>query len=176
MRHFVVSVSRSIVGFSPVKDLVGMAEPTRWSRDALVGLKLISPAHPACSAVSGDLSLTDGTQAQDRIRFFLKDRLIRNFRDVGRAWLSEVGPCVVDVAHAEFLDDGSRLFFETLAHFPADRIEVNFLVGRIAAGGGLPVESSRDEREKDIEKLALLTSDELSASDIDFLTNGRSSS
>ncbi|MFE6835361.1 tetratricopeptide repeat protein [Streptomyces sp. NPDC057705] len=150
-----------------MKDLVSAVDVARWSRDALVGFKLISPAHPACSTVSGDLSLTDGAQAQDRIRFFLKDRLVRNFRDVGRAWLSEVGPCVVNIAHAEFLDDGSRLFFETLATFSSDQIEVNFSVGRDAAGSA--IKAPHDDREERIEKLVLRAEEGLSESEVDFL-------
>lgn len=141
-----VSAGRGVVGFSPVKALIDVTDRSRWRREALIGLKLISPDDPACSGIDGEASLTDAAQAQDRIRFFLKDRLTRNFRDVGRAWLSEVGPCVVEVTHAELLDEGSRLFLETLATLPGRDVEVRLQVG---AGGSaataLPPESPRED-------------------------------
>ncbi|WP_194278011.1 hypothetical protein [Streptomyces olivaceus] len=117
------------MSFSPVKALIDVTDRSRWRREALIGLKLISPDDPACSGIDSEASLTDAAQAQDRIRFFLKDRLIRNFRDVGRAWLSAVGPCVVEVTRAELLDEGSRLFLETLATLPGRDVEVRLQVG-----------------------------------------------
>lgn len=147
MRHFVVSAERGVVSFSPVKALIEVTDRSHWPREALIGLKLISPYDPACSSIGSEASLTDAAQAQDRIRFFLKDRLIRNFRDVGRAWLSAMGPCVVEVTHAELLDEGSRLFLETLATLPGRGVDVRLRVGAgDSAANARPPENSREER------------------------------
>ncbi|MET8376886.1 tetratricopeptide repeat protein [Streptomyces microflavus] len=129
MQDYVVSAGREVVGFFPVKALLSDTDKSSWPREALTGLKLISPDDRACSGIDREESLTDAAQAQDRIRYFLKDRLIRCFRDVGMAWQSSGGSTVVEVVRAELLDEGSRLFFETLANLPGGKTEVRFKFG-----------------------------------------------
>ncbi|MBD9733044.1 tetratricopeptide repeat protein [Streptomyces sp. H28] len=139
------------MSFSPVKALIEETDRSSWPREALIGLKLISPDDPACSGIDREASLTDAAQAQERIRFFLKDRLTRNFRDVGRAWLSAVGPCVVEVMRAEWLDEGSRLFLETLAGLPGQDVEVRFRVG--AGGAAVTAQPVKNVREETVDRL-----------------------
>ncbi|MGR8007500.1 tetratricopeptide repeat protein [Streptomyces hypolithicus] len=166
MRHFTVSAGRGVVGFAPVKALISATDTSRWPREALIGLKLIAPDDPSCSAIDNEASLTDAAQAQDRIRFFLKDRLTRSFRDVGRAWLSAIGPCAVEVTHSEFLDEGSRLFLETLAHLPGGQVEVRFQVGQSAADP--TTRASENVREQRVNRLVAQV-DGLTGLDLDFL-------
>ncbi|MFI9822328.1 tetratricopeptide repeat protein [Streptomyces sp. NPDC052013] len=139
------------MGFAPVKALVEVTDRSHWPREALIGLRLISPDDPSCAGIDREASLTDAAQAEDRIRFFLRDRLTRNFRDVGKAWLSAVGPCAVEVIHAELLDDGSRLFLETLATLPGPGAEVRLRMG----AGDTPVTAHAPEnpREETVDRL-----------------------
>ena len=139
------------MSFSPVKALIDVTDRSRWPREALIGLKLISPDDPSCAGIDSEASLTDAAQAQDRIRFFLKDRLTRNFRDVSRAWLSDVGPCAVEVTHAELLDEGSRLFLETLATAPGRDAEVRLRLG--AGGSAATVQPPSSPREETVNRL-----------------------
>lgn len=166
MRHFVVSADRGVVNFSPVKALIDVTDRSGWPREALIGLKLISPDDPSCSDIGTEASLTDAAQAQDRIRFFLKDRLVRNFRDVGRAWLSAVGPCVVEVNHAELLDEGSRLFLDTLATLPEQDVEVRLRVG--AGGSSVTAHPPKNPREETINRLFTQVGT-LSQAELDYL-------
>ncbi|MEU3484692.1 tetratricopeptide repeat protein [Streptomyces massasporeus] len=153
------------MGFLPVKQLLYGARADVWPREALIGLKLVSPDDPACAAVEETESLTDAAQAHDRIRFFLKDRLVRNFRDVGRAWARESGPVSVEVAGCEHLDEGSRLFFETLATLDLG-ITVRLLHG--AAGPDVSPAYQENARERRIEHLCS-TAASPGEGDLDFL-------
>lgn len=166
MRHFTVSAGPGVVGFSPVRALISAIDTCRWPREALIGLKLLAPDDPSCQAIENEASLTDSAHAQDRIRFFLKERLTRSFRDVGRAWLSGVGPCAVEVAHAEFLDEGSRLFFETLAFLPGHEVQVRFQVGQGAAG--TTTAAPENPREQRVNRLVAQVKG-LAEPDLDFL-------
>ncbi|MEV8321297.1 tetratricopeptide repeat protein [Streptomyces sp. NPDC059900] len=161
-----VAADRHIVGFGPVKALISQAGKEPWPREALIGLKLIAPDAPECVSVQGDSSLTDAAQAHDRIRFFLKERVIRNFRDVGQALLAEIGPCSIAVTSAEHLDDGSRLFFETLAAVPRADVRVRMSTGQAADGADV-LTYAPAATEGRIEHLARESSP--GAADLDFL-------
>ncbi|MFD5479140.1 tetratricopeptide repeat protein [Streptomyces hawaiiensis] len=156
------------MGFLPVKELLHGARTDSWPRQALIGLKLVSPDDPACAAVEETESLTDAAQAHDRIRFFLKDRLVRNFRDVGRAWAHDTGPVSVEVAGCEHLDDGSRLFFETLATLGTD-VTVRLLPGPVdAPRTDVAPAYEENARERRIEHLCS-TAGRPGEGDLDFL-------
>ncbi|PNG23831.1 tetratricopeptide repeat protein [Streptomyces cahuitamycinicus] len=165
MRQFTVQAEGGAVGFSPVRALLRTARTAEWSSRALIGLKLIAPDAPACATIEDKASLTDAARAHDRIRFFLKDRLLRNFRDVGQAWLAETGPCAIDVVGAENLDEGSRLFFETLAELAGTAVTVRFVIGHRDTA---QLRAEANERTRRIEKLAAQAAAP-AEEDLDFL-------
>ncbi|MFI8265031.1 tetratricopeptide repeat protein [Streptomyces sp. NPDC085665] len=164
MREFVIAADRHIVGFGPVKALIGQADKSVWPREALIGLKLIAPDSPECESVRSESSLTDAAQGHDRIRFFLKERLLRNFRDVARAFLDEAGPCAIEVTSAELLDEGSRAFFEALAGMPRAKVTVTMTLGASGAGAMVNTSSAAERRIDDTVRGAAP-----SEGDLDFL-------
>ncbi|MFE9679785.1 tetratricopeptide repeat protein [Streptomyces sp. NPDC006259] len=165
MNRVTVEARRKSIGFLPVKALLSSDRTDGWPREALIGLKLISPDDPACAVMEETESLTDAAQAHDRIRFFLKDRLVRNFRDVGRAWIGDSGPILVEVVGCEHLDEGSRLFFETLATLSTE-VTVRLLPG--AADADISLNYEENGRERRIERLCSATG-RLEESDLEFL-------
>ncbi|MGI5466397.1 tetratricopeptide repeat protein [Streptomyces sp. CA-132043] len=143
MERITVAADRSIVGFGPVKTLIGTVDKSAWPREALIGLRLISPEDPAGNAVRSEASLTDAAQAHERIRFFLRDRLIRNFRDVARAYLDSGGAPMVEVTNAERLDAGSRAFFEVMGNVP--NVHVTLRLGATGDEGADSGDEAGDE-------------------------------
>ncbi|MFE9737467.1 tetratricopeptide repeat protein [Streptomyces sp. NPDC006477] len=158
------AADRHTVGFGPVKALIGRVDKSAWPREALIGLKLIAPDSPECASVRSESSLTDAAQGHDRIRFFLKERLLRNFRDVAQAFLAETGPCVVDVTSAEDLDEGSRAFFEALAGVPQGDATVRMTVGPADGEALSHTPSATEKRIDDVLRQAAPSGD-----DLDFL-------
>ncbi len=163
MRKFVVAADRNTVGFGPAKALIGQVDKGAWPREALIGLKLIAPDSPECESVRSESSLTDAAQGHDRIRFFLKERLLRNFRDVARAFLNEAGPCAVEVTSAEFLDEGSRAFFEALSRMHRGEV-VMMRPGPSGAGALVNTPSATEQRVEDAVRRTVPSED-----DLDFL-------
>ncbi|MFE5214900.1 MULTISPECIES: DUF6235 family protein [unclassified Streptomyces] len=117
MRHFTVRAESGMIGFLPVRALMGAGVTAAWPRPARVGLKLIAPDDPASATPGDQEGRVDAVRRlpPDRLRLFHHEHVIRSFREVGRAWLKQVGPCRIDVIDADLLDDGSREFFATLA-------------------------------------------------------------
>jgi tetratricopeptide (TPR) repeat protein len=104
---------RHTVGFGVVKELVARCRPDGWDEPARLGLRVVLPTadhRPGTRA-----SLTDSARYDDQIRFFLKDRSVRAFRNVAQAMARQLGPVTVHVARADALDEGSRLFLRELA-------------------------------------------------------------
>ncbi|MGW4272002.1 DUF6235 family protein [Streptomyces seoulensis] len=116
MRHFTVRAESGVIGFLPVRALMGAGLPSVWPRPARVGLRLVAPEDPAC-VVPLDEEAGAGVVRHDpseRPWLFHRQRVVRGLREVGRAWLDQVGPCRIDVIDADLLDAGSRLFLNTL--------------------------------------------------------------
>ncbi|MEO3977667.1 DUF6235 family protein [Streptomyces sp. CAU 1734] len=169
MRQLTVRAERRVVGFSPVRALINTGVTAEWPRRARTGLRLIDPDDPACAADGDGPARADEPRAGDRTPPLHRERVVRAFRDVGRAWLDQVGPCRVDVLDAHLLDDGSRLFFETLATLtgPAGGpVAVGY--PEAPAGAADISTAARSERVGRIENLAGPDA-ELSGEEADFL-------
>ncbi|UQX00009.1 DUF6235 family protein [Streptomyces sp. RerS4] len=160
MRTFAVRAQNTIVGFSPVRALIGTGVTEAWPRRARAGLRLVAPDDPACA-----LDEEEGSRAGPG-RAAHAEWLVRSLGAVGRAWLDQVGPCRVDVIAADLLDDGSRLFFATLADVAGGRVTVRCRAEPSAGQAALaPVTSARERR---IEHLAG-ASGRLDGEELDFL-------
>ncbi|MFI1888507.1 DUF6235 family protein [Streptomyces jumonjinensis] len=155
MRQFAVRAERGVVGFSPVRALINTGVTAEWPRRARVGLKLVAPDDPACATYEEEReeSRTEPVRARGPNRPSYREWVVRSLQEVGQAWLDQVGPCHVDVLDADLLDDGSRLFFATLAALSDERVTIRCPVGP-ATGPADPVPGVASARELRIEHLA----------------------
>ncbi|MFI5617935.1 DUF6235 family protein [Streptomyces sp. NPDC051567] len=174
MSRFAVRAECGVVGFSPVRALIPTGDTASWPRRARIGLRLLAPDDPACVTVGtagtagtaeARRSLAGTAPERGRAGGFHRERVVSDFRAVGRAWLDQVGPCRIDVVDGELLDDGSRLFFETLAEESGGMVTIRCPAG---PGGPAPVPAVVSERERRIEYLAGPAS-RLSGEELDFL-------
>ncbi|PRH80819.1 hypothetical protein C6N75_02060 [Streptomyces solincola] len=159
-----------VIGFLPVRALLGAADTAVWPRPARAGLRLVAPEDPVCAALVDLLDEEDHVDAArrqppDRLVLIHRERLTRSFLEVGRAWLEQVGPCRIDVIDPHLLDDGSQAFLDTLADQGEGRVDVcwgGFADARDAA----PVELT--PRERRIERLVGFGG-RLTDEEVDFL-------
>ncbi|MCB5165802.1 DUF6235 family protein [Streptomyces bambusae] len=170
MREFVVRAERGAVGFLPVRALISTGATATWPRQARVALKLVAPEDPACAEAADE---PDGgppagsVQPYDLYRMPYRDWVTATLREVARAWLDQVGPCCVDVVDADLLDEGSKLFFVTLAGLAEEQITVRCPVGD-ATGPPGPAPAVTSFRERRIERL-VAEEGELRGEEADFL-------
>ncbi|MGW1764101.1 DUF6235 family protein [Streptomyces sp. NPDC002073] len=176
MRKFAVRAEHGVVGFAPVRALINTGVTAVWPRDARVGLRLVAPDDPACATREEAGSRAGPVSGRDLSRLPHGERVLRSLYEVGRAWLDQIGPCRVDIIDADLLDDGSRLFFATLAELSDGAVTINCPADpSVPASGpadlsgpsGL-VSAALSARERRIERLAA-SSDRLSGEETDFL-------
>ena len=167
MRHLTVRAESGVIGFLPVRALMDAGVTATWPRPARVGLKLIAPDDPACAALVNEEARVEAARRQpaDRLRFLHREQVIRSFREVGRAWLEQVGPCRIDVIDAHLLDDGSRAFLDVLVA-QSDGLVAVRRAGLADAKDLVP--ATVTARERRIELLAR-TSGQLTDEEVDFL-------
>lgn len=179
MRRFAVRAEIGTVGFSPVRALINTGATATWPRQARIGLKLVAPDDPACATNEEEENATVRGRAHGPDRVPYGEWVVRSLREVGQAWLDQVGPCRVDVIDAELLDDGSRLFFSALAELAEVSDGLNTVHCPAAgltgsAGPAVPigpvglVPAVASARERRIEYLATSTG-RLSGAEADFL-------
>lgn len=125
-RH--VCAEPQLIGFSVLKLLLADTDTSGWPSAAVLGLRLVRPLEDDVDLALDAASLTDGARAHDQIRFFLTDRLQRNFRDIARSWCEQNGIRQVTVAAADHMDEGSRRFLSVLADTQRD-VTVRLLAG-----------------------------------------------
>ena len=130
-----LNATQHIAGFGVVKALLADQDLSTWPTAALLGLRLIEPDNPAAVAAIDEASLTDAAQAHDQIRFFLRDRLTRNLRDVAAAWAKTNSPALLTVGNGSQLDEGSLQFLRVLAEQHPD-VTVQVLPGGLPLAGG----------------------------------------
>jgi tetratricopeptide (TPR) repeat protein len=110
-----VTASRNVVGFAPIKDLLRRIGYTPMSDGEWVGVSVLLPDEQAVAQARARASLTEGARIFEQIRFFKTNRVVRHFIKTGRALVGRAGALDVHVARAELLDEGSRVFLDTLA-------------------------------------------------------------
>ncbi|MEE1740473.1 DUF6235 family protein [Streptomyces sp. BE147] len=167
MRQFAVRAERGTVGFLPVRALINTGVTATWPRQARVGLRLIAPEDPACAANEDDGSRAERMRRHGAGRFPHRDRVVHSLREIGLAWLDQMGPCRVDVVDADLLDEGSRLFFAILDELGEGMITLHRPADRVVEPEGL-IPTAASPRERHIELLAS-SAGRLSGEEADFL-------
>ncbi|MFI8434716.1 DUF6235 family protein [Streptomyces sp. NPDC079020] len=150
-----------------MRALINTGVTATWPRQARAGLRLIAPEDPACAANEGDGSRADGVRPHGTRRFPHRDRVVHSLREIGLAWLDQMGPCHVDVVDADLLDEGSRLFFAILDELGEGMITLHRPTDPGAGPEDL-IPTAASPRERQIELLAS-SAGRLSGQEADFL-------
>lgn len=110
-----IAGSKSVVGFTAIKELLKRVQYAPASEDELLGLSTILPDDERILEARRRASLTESAKVFERIRFFKTNRVVRHFIKTGFGLVRHVGPLQINVSLAEHLDAGSRLFLETIS-------------------------------------------------------------
>ncbi|MER7762772.1 DUF6235 family protein [Streptomyces sp. NPDC097619] len=151
MREFAVRAEPGVVGFSPVRALIATGDTLAWPPAARAGLRLVAPDDPACPPAGNEGSRA-GPEPERPAR---RERIVADLREVARAWYAETGPCRVEVAEADRLDDGTRLFLAVLLEVSGGTVVVRCPAGDTAVEPLPPVRPS--DREARLERLSVPT-------------------
>lgn len=124
------------------------------------GLKLIFPNKINLESLER-VSLTDSFNYKEQIRFFLKERVIRNFLKLGKAISNLDTSIIFKIYNVNDLDRGSALFFQTISE-KFENIQVLY-----ESSGGDAKNLYSDEIEEKIESLIL--KEDKNAEELNFL-------
>ncbi|MFE7132862.1 DUF6235 family protein [Streptomyces sp. NPDC057638] len=185
MRQFAVRAQHGVIGFAPVRALISTSVTAAWPRQARVSLRLVAPGDPACEPADRQERRTAAAWAREpgpSLHREHRERVVNRFREVGRAWLDQVGPCLVDIVDAAALDEGSLLFLDTLVALSGGKVTVRCPSSAATAGlllesgaltpGERRIERLADRAGRDAERLADEEVDFLYARAVGYLRTG----
>ncbi|SHF14892.1 Anaphase-promoting complex, cyclosome, subunit 3 [Seinonella peptonophila] len=142
-----IHVKEQTVSFAPVKALLDHIGYQPKQTYELNGMKLFNPRR---RGQINENSLTDSQDSSHQLRFFVKDRVIRNLIKIAHCAL-ESRRFHVYLYHAKHLDEGSKLFFEAAEQLSL--IQLSLVYEKQAPSPSIVYQPNRDEQ-----RLHMLTS------------------
>lgn len=161
--HINLIANKHTVGFGPVKALLSKIEFKPLAPYENMALKVLFPLGDHEDPNKGNL--TDSAEFKDQIRFFMKERIARNFINIQQRIMKEIPYLKINIYKAEELDEGSKLFFDTFCRLRT--VEIHYVLGEPKHEDYVSYFNSRDENSIE----TLVNKNQISESDFSFLIN-----